>query len=302
VVVCLPAGELQDRLATAAGQDSLATGDPVVVVEGVVSFAIPPLLPVVVVGEGGDLGGGSVDAVVATVTANPQASVAFVTLLRASGGDVAAGLLAESAVYGALQGGPEFAAWRAANPARSRSGGVPLRVARDGDELRITLCQPSVRNAFDAAMRDALAEALAVADADPSLRVVLDGEGPCFCAGGHLDEFGSRPDPATAHLVRLARSVPWLLHGLRSRVHAVVHGPCRGSGIELPAFAGRVTAHPDTTFGLPELRMGLVPGAGGTVSLSRRIGRERTAWLGLTGSPIDAPTALAWGLVDVVAG
>jgi len=59
-------------------------------------------------------------------------------------------------------------------------------------------------------------------------------------------------------------------------------------------------AHPDTRFALPELALGLVPGAGGTVSLPRRVGRHRTALLGLTGAPIDAATALDWGLVDAV--
>jgi enoyl-CoA hydratase/carnithine racemase len=73
-----------------------------------------------------------------------------------------------------------------------------------------------------------------------------------------------------------------------------------GSGVELAAFAGRVVAHPDTTFSLPELSMGLLPGAGGTVSLPGRIGRHRTAWLMLTGHRIDARTAQAWGLVDEI--
>ena len=73
-----------------------------------------------------------------------------------------------------------------------------------------------------------------------------------------------------------------------------------GAGIEVPAFAGRVVATADAAIALPELGAGLVPGAGGTVSIPRRIGRHRTALLGLTGSPIDAPTALAWGLVDAV--
>ncbi len=116
----------------------------------------------------------------------------------------------------------------------------------------------------------------------------LRGEGGSFCSGGDLDEFGTRPDPATAHLVRLARSPGWLLHQLAARTHVVVHGPCRGSGVELPAFAGRVTAHPDATFALPEVAMGLIPGAGGTVSLVRRIGRHHTARLALTGRVIDA--------------
>ena len=59
-------------------------------------------------------------------------------------------------------------------------------------------------------------------------------------------------------------------------------------------------ASADTQIALPEIGLGLVPGAGGTVSLPRRIGRQRTAWLGLSGHAIDAETALAWGLVDIV--
>ena len=128
----------------------------------------------------------------------------------------------------------------------------------------------------------------------------LRGEGPTFCAGGDLDEFGSRPDPATAHLVRILQSAGRAIDAVADRVTAHVHGACRGSGVELPAFAGRVVASADATFGLPEVSLGLIPGAGGTVSLPRRIGRHRTALLALTGRPIDASTALDWGLVDRV--
>ena len=67
-----------------------------------------------------------------------------------------------------------------------------------------------------------------------------------------------------------------------------------------PAFAERVVAAPDTHFQLPEVAMGLVPGAGGTASLPRRIGRQHTVWLGLSGVAIDAPTALEWGLIDAI--
>ena len=68
----------------------------------------------------------------------------------------------------------------------------------------------------------------------------------------------------------------------------------------MAAYCGVVAAHPDTVFGLPELDLGLVPGAGGTVSIPRRIGRWRTAYLVLTGRRIDAATARRWGLVDEV--
>jgi enoyl-CoA hydratase/carnithine racemase len=79
-----------------------------------------------------------------------------------------------------------------------------------------------------------------------------------------------------------------------------LHGACVGAGVEIPALAGRVFATPDTRVRLPEVAMGLIPGAGGTASLPRRIGRHRTAWLGLVGAWLDATTALAWGLVDEI--
>jgi enoyl-CoA hydratase/carnithine racemase len=175
-----------------------------------------------------------------------------------------------------------------------------VRVARDGNAVRLTLHRPHVRNAFNAAMREALLDGLAVAAADPDVQVVVDGDGPNFCSGGDLDEFGTLADPASAHLLRVARSVGRAVHELRDRVTFVVHGACVGAGTELPAFAGRVVARPDATFRLPEISMGLVPGAGGTVSLPRRIGRERAGWLALTGEAIDAETALDWGLIDAI--
>jgi enoyl-CoA hydratase/carnithine racemase len=61
-----------------------------------------------------------------------------------------------------------------------------------------------------------------------------------------------------------------------------------------------VIAAPDTFFRLPEVAMGLIPGAGGTVSIPRRIGRHRTNWLGISGAVIDAEVALDWGLIDFI--
>ena len=80
----------------------------------------------------------------------------------------------------------------------------------------------------------------------------------------------------------------------------LVHGACVGAGIETPAAAGRVVARPDAYFRLPEVAMGLIPGAGGTASIPRRIGRRRACYTAVTGWDVDAATALAWGLVDAV--
>ena len=148
-------------------------------------------------------------------------------------------------------GGPEFARWRAGHPARARPepAGIPVRVSRQDQVLSITLDRPHVLNAFDAAMRDDLVAALEVAAADPSVTtVILRGNGESFCSGGDLDEFGSRPDPVTAHLVRLQRNAGRALAEVADRTTVHIHGSTVGSGIELAAFAHRVVArrrHPD---------------------------------------------------------
>jgi len=245
--------------------------------------------------------------VAAAVERTPLAALALVQLLRhCEGRSAHEGLVAESLVYSTLQSGPEFAAWLRGRGELSPPGPAerpPVRTERAEGVLEIALDRPERRNAYSAAMRDALVEALALAAADPGVeKVVLRGEGPAFCAGGDLAEFGTLPDPATAHAVRSVRNAARLLADLGPRVEARVHGACVGAGMELPAFAGRVVARADAWFQLPELAMGLVPGAGGTASIPRRIGRQRTAWLALTGQRLDAATARSWGLVDEVLG
>ena len=246
------------------------------------------------------------EPVLEAVLRTPLAALGLVQLLRQGAAlDVNGGLVAESLVYSTLQSGPEFAAWRAARPEPRRVGAFSepaVLVERSGACLHLTLNRPAKRNAFSAEMRDALAEALGVAAADPSLgEIVLEGAGPAFCSGGDLDEFGTLPDPATAHAVRCTRSPARLLASCAERVTVRVHGACVGAGIELPSFAGRVVAREDAFFQLPEVAMGLVPGAGGTVSLPRRIGRQRTAWLALAGVRLDVQTARSWGLIDEIA-
>src|SRR6202012_1502506 len=105
---------------------------------------------------------------------------------------------------------------------------------------------------------------------DPSVdAVVLTGNGPSFCSGGDLDEFGTFTDPASAHLARTRHSPALVLDALTARFgracRARVHGRVLGSGLEMAAFCGWVEAHGDSLLGLPELGLGLIPGAGGTV-------------------------------------
>ena len=242
----------------------------------------------------------------------PVSALAFAQLLRGSEQrSVYEGLVAESFVYSTLQSGAEFRRWleaRRSRGARWLRRTPPIdepaqacRMERDRGRLEIRLTRAHKHNAFSRAMRDGLAEALQLALADPTIEeLVLSGEGESFCSGGDLDEFGSFPDPAEAHAIRTTRSPALLLSRLRDRVRVEVHGACIGAGAELPAFAASVVAREDAFFQLPEVGLGLVPGAGGTASLPRRIGRQRTAWLGLSGARIDARTALDWGLVDEV--
>jgi enoyl-CoA hydratase/carnithine racemase len=219
-------------------------------------------------------------------------------------GPTLVGVVTESLAYSTLQGGPEFAQWLAERgPARQPDIADPVQAHRDGNTLRIAFNRPQRHNAFSTDARAALLEALAVAQLDPSVdEVVLTGNGPSFCSGGDLDEFGTLSDPASAHLARTRYSPALVLDALTARLgqasRAEVQGQVLGSGLEMAAFCGRVLCRPDAVFGLPELSLGLIPGAGGTVSVTRRIGRWRTAYLVLSGRTIDADIALAWGLVD----
>ncbi len=248
--------------------------------------------------------GAAIERLRAAVAASPEAALVAAQLLRRGGtGPPDDDLFCESLAYSTLQGGPKFRAWLAARPAKPPRPPTasPVLVERRDDELHVTLNRPEVRNAYDAATRDGLIGALQLAVADRSVKtVLLRGRGPAFCSGGDLQEFGSAPDPATAHLVRTSRSGGWWLAQCAGKVTAHIHGACVGAGIELPAFAGRVVAAPGTELRLPEVGMGLVPGAGGTASIPRRIGRHRSAWMALTGAVISAPTALAWGLLDAI--
>jgi Enoyl-CoA hydratase/isomerase len=320
-------GDLGELFGAFAGDTATVLGGrPLLLVDATVGTPPPGWsagsVPVVVVGvvDGGAGDAGLVDpspydvlathddpmlpAIVEQVERCPLAAVSLAVLLRGGGGrSVEDGLAAESAVYSTLQAGPEFAAWRASRglPSLPPDPEPPVLTERVGDELRVVLNRPHRHNAVTAALRDALAEALTLAAADDSITAVqLSGNGPSFCSGGDLAEFGSLPDPATAHITRLLRSPARLAHMIADKLHVHLHGACMGAGIEVPALAGRISVAPGTVISLPELGLGLIPGAGGTASIPRRIGRQRTAALALSGARIDAATALSWGLVDEI--
>jgi len=243
--------------------------------------------------------------IIRNIDEHPLAAMTLVQLLRhnedASSGQ---GLFAESLAYASLQQGIEFAQVMPTvrkPTAAAREPDNVIVVERNDDELHITLNRPHARNAYSTAMRDGLYEALQVLQVDQSLlRAVISGQGSCFCIGGDLNEFGRASDPSTAHAVRSTRSVGQLLLELSSRLEFRLHSACIGAGIELPAFGARVVAHKNAFMQLPEITLGLLPGAGGTVSILARIGRQRTAYLALSARRISASTALEWGLIDAI--
>jgi len=239
------------------------------------------------------------------VAANVHAAMVLGQVLRLSEElPVPQAIDVESLAYSTLLGTPGFRRWlqqRGPRPLPPPAPQDPVLVRREAERLHITLNRPERRNAYGAEVRDGLVEALRLAIADETITaIVLDGSGPVFSAGGDLDEFGTTPDLATAHLIRTRAGAARLVSQLADRMEVRVHGSCVGAGIEVPAFAGRIVAAPGTVFRLPEVSMGLIPGAGGTVGVPRRIGRWRAFWLCATGAALDAGTALAWGLVDEI--
>jgi enoyl-CoA hydratase/carnithine racemase len=240
----------------------------------------------------------------ATAEQCPIATAMLARVLRLGAGlEFEAALEVESLAYSALLGGAEFARWLEGPPDEpgGEESASPVRYQREGDVVTLTLASPATRNAMTAAMRDALYEALVNVLEDPSEpRLVLRGEGKCFSTGGYLPEFGTAKDLAKAHVIRTQRSCARVLYRLGNRAEVHLHGACIGSGIEVPASAARRIASPDLLVQLPELVMGLIPGAGGTASLNRAIGRHRLMWLALGSFRIGAEQARDWGLVDAI--
>ncbi|MCV7177686.1 enoyl-CoA hydratase/isomerase family protein [Mycolicibacterium sphagni] len=238
----------------------------------------------------------------------PHASAVCDDVLRSVdvSGPALPAIITESLAYSTLQAGPEFARWLAERgPATLPDIPDPVLAERDGGTLQILFNRPSRHNAFSTDARALLLEALTVALLDDTVtEVVLGGNGASFCSGGDLGEFGTFADPAAAHLARTRHSPALALDEVTRRLgracRAEIHGRALGSGLEMASFCGWVSCQPDAVLGLPELMLGLIPGAGGTLSITRRIGRWRTAYLVLSGRTIGPATALEWGLVDEI--
>ncbi len=271
-------------------------------------------LPCPVIGVGNGAAAAGCDTVVETdqqlnviaenISRAPIAAMTLVQHLRAIENlPMDKALTVESFAYAALQQGPEFKSWLAEyTPGKTiEESGPSILTEIEGEILTITLNRPKNYNAIGTEMRDALCEVLDMAVTHGSFeRINLQANGKAFSIGGALQEFGQVTDPATAHWIRSLRLPATRLLKLRDKLQVHINGAAIGAGVEMAAFAGRVTCSPKAWFQLPELKYGLIPGAGGTVSVMNRIGRQRAAYMALSMEKVSAKTAVEWGLVDGV--
>ena len=235
----------------------------------------------------------------------PHAALVLAQVLRAVEYlPIEQGLVVESLAYASLQASSEFSAWLSRQKEEPRlvdsdARAPAIELQRRGAVVTAELNRAAGGNSISVEMRDELIRLFELMLIDHSIEhLVLSARGRCFSIGGELREFGLSDDAGQAHYIRTVQSPARLLAQCAKRVYCRLHGACIGSGIELPAFADRVVAERNTFFQLPELKYGLIPGAGGCVSMTRRIGRQRTALLALSGRRIGAETALEWGLID----
>lgn len=171
---------------------------------------------------------------------------------------------------------------------------MTITIAREGAIAVVTVDNPPV-NALSQALRQALVEAVAALDADATVRaVVLLCAGRTFIAGADVSEFGKPPQPP--HLPDVVASIegaakPWI---------AAIHGSALGGGLEVALGCAYRIAVSSANLGLPEVKLGLIPGAGGTVRLPRLIGVAAAVDLVTSGNPVDVRKAATLGLVDAV--
>lgn len=174
-----------------------------------------------------------------------------------------------------------------------------LIIARHGRVLHLTLNRPAARNALNNALLSELATTLEAAATDSEIAVcVISGNERVFAAGADLNEMAEKDLPATLNDIR-----PQLwarINAFNKPLIAAVNGYALGAGCELALLCDLVIAGENARFGLPEITLGIMPGAGGTQRLIRSVGKSLASKMVLTGESITARQALAAGLVSDV--
>jgi enoyl-CoA hydratase len=178
-----------------------------------------------------------------------------------------------------------------------------ITTVHEGAVALVTIANPPV-NALSSALLRELETEIDLLDADDgTLAIVLTGAGErAFVAGGDIREFAALRETGTVEPGPAGR-----LHALGHRMDtartpfvAAIKGYCLGGGLELAMCCDVRICADDATLGQPEVKLGLIPGGGGTQRLPRLVGEGRAALMSLGGDPIDAATAYAWGLVERV--
>jgi len=178
-----------------------------------------------------------------------------------------------------------------------------VSVEQDGAVAVVTIDHPPV-NALSAPLLEELEAELERLDADDGVRaIVLQGAGErAFVAGADISEFPSLRQAASEEggSARGIQKLGARMDAARTPFVAAIHGFCLGGGLELAMCCDIRVAAEDAQLGQPEIKLGLIPGGGGTQRLPRLVGLGRAMLLNMTGDFIDARTAYEWGLVEKV--
>jgi len=176
-----------------------------------------------------------------------------------------------------------------------------IRVDVAGGIAELTLDNPPL-NLVTLELTRRLHAALGRLAADPAVRVVIvTGAGDrAFCAGSDIGEFPSVMDDVVPKKLALENEAWSRLDDFPRPTIAALNGLAYGGGLELAVCCDLLVAGADVRLALPEVKLGVFPGTGGTARVPRRIGEGRAKELAFLGEPIDAQTALAWGLVNRV--
>jgi enoyl-CoA hydratase/carnithine racemase len=179
--------------------------------------------------------------------------------------------------------------------------GAPVIVERDGPVVTLVLDRPRRRNPLSLETMAALRAALVRAGGDPGVRaVVIGARGPVFCAGHDLRELATDDAAAQERIFAACADLMLTIHRLPLPVVARVQGLATAAGCQLVAACDLAVAAEGAAFATPGVRIGLFCTTP-MVEVARAVGRGRAARMLFTGDPIDAATALGWGLVtDVV--
>ncbi|MFZ0091061.1 MAG: enoyl-CoA hydratase [Solirubrobacteraceae bacterium] len=175
-----------------------------------------------------------------------------------------------------------------------------LLVTRDGSAARIVLNRAEKRNALSLELMEEMIGALRDASERPDIRaIVIEGAGPAFSAGHDLSEMIGRQREFLADLFDRCSAMMQTIHEIPQPVIAKVHGIATAAGCQLVAACDLAIAAEGTRFATPGVKIGLFCSTP-MVPVSRAVGRKRAMQMLLTGEPIDAATALNWGLVNRV--